>query len=436
MNIKPKLILAFVCVASSLAGFLAYGNNPLISLLAGNNLACDQVGICHYNAPQMQANCAFPSSNNCTSLCTSTFLQASGQGILNCDSIFTNDTIQLQFTGNPTNYCVPVPLTELAGFELYLNGNQFSNPFACDFEPTTAYSYTFLPGAGFNGPYQLSSWMVGTFSYTGFFNNANDLLGLMQVFDPTGNWQINLTTGLIYGGNPNTNYGNMQVQHIPSGTNTVLTANTAFLPTGFTVGLPTPGLHALVVVDTINGCSDTLYINAWLNPVVTDTIYLTTTVNTPTPQTCLDGSELPGGVIVNVGYCGAPSNGSAPLASASCVYYIPNLNFAGTDEFCMVFCDGEFPQTCDTTYFIVNVLPQIDTVFLTIPNGENSVDTCLSSFIIELPGPVTSASFCSINLSEITGTVNGNCLIFNANGNFYGTTTVCVEFCKIGRAHV
>ncbi|MBK9016569.1 MAG: hypothetical protein IPM82_22225 [Saprospiraceae bacterium] len=369
---------------------------------------------------------------NNSNICDTTFLQVTVQGVVNCDDVFATDTVTLDYVGDPTNYCVPVPLTDLLGFDLYLNVTPLISPFACDYEPTIAYSYTFLPGAGFSGPYSLDAWTVNNITYSGFFNDANGLLALMLAFDPTGNWQINLASGLIFGGDPNATYDDMEVTHIPSGTESILNTNTTFLPTGFTVGLSDPGVSVLIVQNPANGCADTLYINAVLNPTTTDTVFLTTTVNTPTIATCLDGSELPGGVIVNVGYCNVPSNGAAPLTSPTCVYYIPNLNFAGQDEFCMVYCDGGFPQVCDTTFFIVNVLPENDTVYLTIPAGETSVDTCLGNFVIELPGGITSADFCGINSTEISGTVNGNCLVFNANGTFYGTTTVCASFCSGG----
>ncbi|MCU0347500.1 MAG: gliding motility-associated C-terminal domain-containing protein [Saprospiraceae bacterium] len=320
----------------------------------------------------------------------------------------------------------------MTGFDLYLNGTPLNNPNGCNFVPTTAYSYTLLPGAGFGGPYSLDTWTVNGNSFSGFFNNANELLTLMQTFDPSGNWAINTTLGLVFGGNPATNYGDMEVTHLPSGTPAMLNINTTSLPTGFNLALTSPGFAVLIAENPLTGCADTLVINSSLDPTETDTIFLTTTVNTPTTTNCLSGSELPGGNIVNVGYCQSPDFGVAPLSSPNCVFYIPSLNFAGQDAFCMVACDGGFPQVCDTTYFFVNVLPQNDTVYLTIPAGENTIDSCLTSFVVELPGPVTSASFCSINTAEISGTVAGNCLTFTGNGNFYGTTTACVSFCSGG----
>lgn len=414
------------------AGFCGQGSPQTVLALGVNQNCVTLAPAPGFVGVSPDLICTVHCFNNSSTLCDTTYLQVNVLGLADCDPVFVADTVTLAYSGNPTNYCVPVPLTNLLGYELYLNGTPLVNPFACDYEPTTSYSYTSLPGAGFSGPYSLDAWVVNSNTYAGFFNNANELLALMLTFDPTGNWQINTTTGLIQGGNPNATYGDMQVTHLPSGSQSDLTPNTTLLPTGFTVGLSSPGVSDLIVENPVDGCADTLYINATLTPTVTDTVFLTTTVNTSTPITCLSGSELPGGTIVNVGYCDDPDFGVAPWTTPNCVFYIPNLNFAGQDAFCMVACDGGFPQVCDTTYFVVNVLPQNDTVYLTIPAGANSIDTCLSNFVVELPGSITAASFCDINTSEINGSINGNCLTFNANGNFFGTTTTCVNFCSGG----
>ncbi len=414
------------------AGFCGQGSVLTVSATSVNQNCVTLVPTPGFTGISPDLICTVHCFNNSTMLCDTTYMQVTVTGMVPCDPVFATDSVNVPFVSNPTNYCVPVPLSELVGYELYLNGNQLNNPFNCDFEPTTAYSYTLLPGAGFSGPYYLNAWVVNGNNYTGFFTDADGLLALMQAFDPNSDWNINTTLGLIYGGNSNMNYGNMEIIHTPTNAQTILNTNTANLPTGFTVGLTSPGLSVLIVENPANNCADTLYINATFGATTTDTVYLTTNANTPTATNCLDATELPGGNIVNVGYCGSPAHGVAPLSSPNCVFYIPNLNYAGPDEFCMVACDGGFPQICDTTYFIVNVLPQHDTVFLTIPAGETAIDTCLSNFVIELPGIVTTANFCALNTSEILGSVSGNCIVFNTNGFFFGTTTACVNFCSGG----
>ncbi|HHM20963.1 MAG TPA: gliding motility-associated C-terminal domain-containing protein, partial [Bacteroidetes bacterium] len=312
------------------------------------------------------------------------------------------------------------------------DGAPYDNPFICDLDQSVAYSYGFLPGGGNSGPYTLDFWMINGTMHNGAFNNPQELTALMNSIDPNGFWQINPQGSIIFGGDPNTQYGNMQITQVASGIPTVLMTNFTFQPQGFTVSMANPGIHLLVVQDPVTGCSDTLVLNVPFPQPDPETVVLNTTVNTPTAPYCLNGANLPGGVISSIGFCGNPQNGGAPIVSDTCVFYVPNLNFAGQDDFCVVVCDNGFPQVCDTTFFIVNVAPEQDTVYLEIPVGETSVDTCLSSFIIELPGPIDQASFCGINPNQLTGNITANCLEFNTLNNFSGISEVCVEFCSGG----
>ena len=413
------------------AGFCGQGNASTVFAAAIDQECITLVPAPGFVGASPDLICTIHCFNNSASQCDTTYISVFVQGQVNCDDVFPNDTVGGHFFGNPTAFCVQTPLTQLAGYDLVFNGQPLINPYDCKFELTTGYSYSLLPGAGFSGPYTLSSWVVNGNTFTGFFNNANELLTLMNVFDPTGNWQINTQGALIYGGNTDYIYGNMNVKHNPSGLNTVLAPNQSFIPNGFTVELSFPGVNVLIATDPATGCSDTLYIDATPDPTTTEIVELTTTVDTPTSQFCLNGGELPGGVIFSLGYCGDPSNGSAPLANDTCVFYVPNLNFVGQDTFCMIVCDASFPQQiCDTTIFIVNVLPEVDTVYVTIPAGETTLDTCLSSFVIELPGAITSSEFCGINLNEITAGINGNCLALNVLNNFTGTTQICIVHCS------
>jgi gliding motility-associated-like protein len=374
--------------------------------------------------------CVVHCFNNSAAQCDTTYLRVTVQGVVNCDDVFTSDTVNAHFFSNPTAFCIPLSPTIANQFDLFFNGAPLNNPFDCDFDSTVVYTYAFIPGGGVFGPYSLNSWTVDGNVYSGFFNNAQELLLLMNAFDPTGNWQLNAQGAYIFGGNLNSDYGNMNVTQTPSGATSIMMTNYSILPQGFTVFLPAIGVHTLVAVNPNNGCADTLYIDASFELPGTETIHLTTYVNEPTDTICLTGEDLPGNAIVNLGYCINASNGVAPVLNDSCVYYFPNFSYAGQDTFCIVVCDGGFPQVCDTTVFIVNVLPQHDTVFLNLPPGVTSVDTCLSDFIIELPGTIQQAAFCGINANELSGTINQNCLTFNTVGGFSGVSEVCVVFCS------
>mgnify|MGYP002397559760 CR=1 FL=1 len=413
------------------AGFCGQGSTSTVFATDINQLCITLSPAAGFAGASPDLICAVHCFNNSASQCDTTYISVFVAGQINCDDVFPNDTVNGNFFGNPTSFCVLTPLVQLQGYDLVFNGQPLTNPWDCKFEPVTAYSYAILPGNGASGPYNLTAWTVGGNTFTGFFTNVNALLDLMNFFDPSGDWNINPQGAILYGGNPATQYGNMAITHVPSNLNTVLTPNQLFVPAGFTVGLSFPGVNVLIATDPITGCADTLYIDATPPPTITETVLLTTTVNTPTPPYCLDGDELPGGVIASVGYCGGPNNGGAPLVNDTCVFYVPGLNFAGQDTFCMVVCDGGFPeQICDTTLFIVNVLPEVDTVYLTIPAGETTLDTCLSSFVIELPGPVTSTGFCGIDVNAVNVAVNENCINFEAVNNFSGTTTICVVHCS------
>ncbi|MEO1258225.1 MAG: gliding motility-associated C-terminal domain-containing protein [Bacteroidota bacterium] len=374
--------------------------------------------------------CTVHCFNNDPNQCDTTYIQVTVD--VTCDPIFPIDTVEVPFIENPMGYCVPIPLASIPGYDLTFQGVPLNTTFVCDLDQTVAYSYGFLPGGGFEGPYSLDSWVVDGITYTGTFNDPTELTNLMNDINPAGFWQINAQGSIIFGGNFGTQYGNMEITQNSSGIPTVLMTNFTFQPQGFTILLTNPGEHILIATNPTTGCADTLVINATFDQPASQTVTLTTNVNSPTDPYCLDGFELPNGIIETIGFCENPMFGGAPLTNDSCVTYVPNFGFAGQDEFCVVVCDSGFPQICDTTFFIVNVLPEQDTVVLDIPAGTAGVDSCLSNFVIELPGPIMDAGFCDLNLNELNGTVNGNCVSFSPVNNFSGTSEVCVEFCSGG----
>ena len=91
--------------------------------------------------------------------------------------------------------------------------------------------------------------------------------------------------------------------------------------------------------------------------LIPDTIYITTPYGTPITNICADLTELPGNY-VNTKRCGDPDNGFLQVNSLdNCVNYTPDQGFVGTDEACIIVCDDNNPQVCDTTYIIITVEP-------------------------------------------------------------------------------
>ncbi len=413
--------------APTSAGFCNQGNAATVLATNIDNNCLDLVPAAGFTGLSPHLICVVHCFENNFILCDTTYLKVTVEN--NCDEIFAQDTIVAPYFDYPTPVCIPLSPAVAGNYQLIFNGLELTNLQSCDFDSVLVYTYAFLVGDGFNGSYVLNSWTVNGITYTGFFNNMIELVSLMNTFDPTGNWQINTTANIIYGGNLNQIYGDIKLTHVPSGSESIQMTNFSIVPNGFILNLTNGSQQILIANNLESGCSDTLYINPVFSPPTTDTIYLATTVNTPTPDYCLDGSELPGGTILNIGYCEFASNGAVPLFD-NCVFYYPGYNFAGQDTFCILACDGGFPQICDTSVFIVSVLPQRDTIYLTIPPEETSVDTCLSSDFIELPGTIDFAGFCDISLAQINGAIDGACLSFEETGNFYGTTTVCIVYCS------
>ena len=437
----PADLINTVCIDSSLfdfsgpftsVSFCGIGNasTVLATSLAGPCVTLDPASGFTGTSPDLI--CTVHCFGVNATQCDTTFISITVDALSSCDPVFPVDTVDVNFINNPTSYCVPISLSSISNYDLYFQGAPLSTPFVCDLGQTVTYNYGFLPGGGMSGPYTLNTWLIDGISYSGTFNDPQGLADLMNNIDPAGFWLNDPLESIIFGGHISNQYGNMEIVQNASGISTILVTDFTFQPQGFTVKLTSPGEHQLILIDPDTGCSDTLVLNAPFDPPVSETINLTTNVNTPTPSYCLDGAELPNGTIANFGYCETPTYGVAPISSDTCVFYLPNPNFAGLDEFCVVVCDNNFPQICDTTFFIVNVLPETDTVYLEIPAGSNGVDTCLSNSIIELPGTIDQASFCGLNANQLNGTINGNCLSFIATNNFSGVSEVCVEYCSNG----
>ncbi len=375
--------------------------------------------------------CVIQCYNNSSTQCDTTFIQVFVEEVIECE-VFSVDTLEIDYLGNPTGYCVPVPVASLEGFVLNFQGLPFDDPVMCSPDQTFAYSYGALVGGGFDGPYTITAWDIGGVDFSGTFIDPFELVDLMNSIDPSGFWQINTQSSIIYGGNPNLQYGNMAVTHDNSGIPFVLVANFSPQAEGFQIELENPDEHILIATDTLTGCSDTLIINAIFNQPLPETVILNTSVNTPTPSYCVNGAELPGAIIQSIAFCGDATFGNVTISNDSCVVYTPNQDFAGQDNFCVIACENSNPAICDTTFFVVNVMPEIDTVYLEIASGNSSIDSCLSTSVIELPGQIEQVSFCEIDNNEIDGSINNNCVSFTAEPGFIGTSEVCAVFCSAG----
>ncbi|RMG84710.1 MAG: gliding motility-associated C-terminal domain-containing protein, partial [Bacteroidetes bacterium] len=370
--------------------------------------------------------CVVHCFDNDPNLCDTTIVEVVVQPA-DCSDMILEDSVAVNFMGNPTQICLGIPISDAVFLNGFLDGGSYTGGISgCDADSTLLYTYSFLFGGGFSGPYMLDSWVCNGGTFSGQFQDANDLVSLMNAFDPAGMWTIDIPTSTISGGAPGGTYGDMNITHIASGTESILMTNFNIFSNGTNIQVNGIGFHEFVFVDPNTGCADTVFIEIIGQMPTTDTLLVTTFTNTPTDDICVDGSELPAGFIESFGFCQLPANGGAPLNGDSCVIYIPDTDFVGTDTFCLLVCDTGNPQVCDSTFVVVTVLPAPDTLFLSL-DDQAPVDTCLTD-LIQLPD-ITTADICGINPDEISVTLNNDCLTLDPADDFVGTTEICVVHC-------
>src|SRR5690606_12786834 len=97
----------------------------------------------------------------------------------------------------------------------------------------------------------------------------------------------------------------------------------------------------------------------------------------------------------------------------------------GLDTICVVVCDLESPDKCDTTIIIVTVTPPVDTIEITIPEG-SMMTVCPDIFNIPNPGMLTICDPGNGNASEVP---NDTCV--DITGVTPGLDTICVVVCDL-----
>ncbi len=245
----------------------------------------------------------------------------------------------------------------LDALDILLNGNPYLNGYhGCDYDSLVIYNYVPLTATG-PVPYRLLSWTCngGTFSDSTIANIA-DLVAKMNVWDPTGNWQLNTPTNNIVGGQPNAGiYGSMSFVNLNNWTPATLNPNYGGIATGTALIIPgTPGKHTIIFTDPANCCKDTLC------------VYVSPNNNNPNPTTpstqsytiqqgqsvsdCFDLSELPGAAGSVASFCSV--DGGVLTFNGTCWTYVSDVNFVGTENLCVSVCSG---NVCDTFYININV---------------------------------------------------------------------------------
>ena len=166
-----------------------------------------------------------------------------------------NDTLFFSITDCQATIevCIEdLSLVELTNISVSVNGEAYLQTFeGCNFDTTSAYTYSTLFGAGESGPYELLIWRVGDAVFTGVFNNIPDLVDSMNLWDPRGNWVLNDTTQFISGGHGGTSYSDMAVQVISIDLPSFIGYNFGIEAKGVQLSFG-EGIHNVSILDTLN----------------------------------------------------------------------------------------------------------------------------------------------------------------------------------------
>ncbi len=269
------------------------------------------------------------------------------------EDIIPEDTVVINTNCDQSDplYCFNVPYNQLSNYEFELDGS----PYAAEFGPCSLvrdryYTYVSVLGFGTSGPYHLEYWNVNGVVHTGDFQDINELVDLMNVWDENGNWQHNEFTRTFAGGDPHSFYGKMIIRHLTTGSVAVLDLYELFSINSSYVIVP-EGEHVLVVTNTVTGVTDTVHL--FVNCISPDFVEIIQPVGA-SDTICLSTDELQGAVTAIFNPC------LEGFDNPSDLNVIPGTNcveafgmFPGQTQACYVICDET--GICDTTYILVTV---------------------------------------------------------------------------------
>ncbi|MEM1319868.1 MAG: gliding motility-associated C-terminal domain-containing protein [Bacteroidota bacterium] len=337
---------------------------------------------------------------------------------------FGSDTLVVQATScdGLADLCIGLQIAEQNDYSYSVNGQEYTgNLVPCDVDTLVVYLYGLI-GDNFAGPYEVTTWEVNDTTYSGDFATFEDLVDSMNVWDPSGNWQIDTTDSRISGGNPANDYGNLLVQVIGIGFPNPLGISLITDPNSFAIQLDT-GTHEVVVTSLLNGCSDT--VEVFVLCTTPDTVYIDQVVG-EMDTVCLDTTELFGNTFTINNECPDGTFSEMTILGDSCVVFTGIQ--VGGETACLTICD-EY-GICDTTYVIITVDQNEDVVIDTIQIGEVVVH-CIDTAILDLTGPaVTIENICpALSEENVHFEWNLDSLCVTYVGLEPGTDTACIRIC-------
>jgi gliding motility-associated-like protein len=181
--------------------------------------------------------------------------------VKSCESIFKLDTLSVIVEpGKDSTVCLPVPYALVGGYNIFVDGKPYTAGLGpCDDNTVVFYSYALAVGQGKSGPY-LATWKHNGDTLIVTVNTMDELVSAMNAADPAGQWVHNpLFLGFT---SPNIagTYSDMTIRHIATQVTAFIQTNYSSTPMGTTLVM-TPGVHEVVFVDKVTGCSSKLIVD-------------------------------------------------------------------------------------------------------------------------------------------------------------------------------
>ncbi len=156
--------------------------------------------------------------------------------------------------------CVNIPLDDISKYSIDDNGTLLSGVLqGC--KPDTSYFYSLqnIPDKGLIGPYELKQWSVNGKIFSSNFQDLNALIVLLNQWDPTGKWSVDVAKGTIVNHGIMQNYGELVVAQLNTGSSSTSVISTATFFNSTLLNF-SPGKHNIYVYNKFLGCGDSLFL--------------------------------------------------------------------------------------------------------------------------------------------------------------------------------
>jgi gliding motility-associated-like protein len=319
--------------------------------------------------------------------------------------------------------CIPIAPNTIGNYDIFLNDSLYnltSTSVGCDNDSLYFVNTGMIPSSV--DSFKLTWTVDGIVNVSAAFTNVGQVLPWMQGIDPNGNWS---QSGMMISGfGSGTNYGSMMAQYTLPSTGTLMNVNIntfSTSATGTSVSLPV-GTHQLIVVNPLTGCADTSIVTVLCT--TTDTLQVVVPTNSIT-EFCPDASDLPGNVTSITNICPDDSDNGDVITNTTCFDYVA-FGVAGYDTACIVMCDDM--DFCDTTIYIITVVPTPDTIVITLDLGQDST-LCIP--VSELPSTLDTilvGTNCDLlDSADLMVTQIDTCVLIIPGA--LGSDTTCIVIC-------